>query len=182
LSRAAPRSIADSGRFSGFYTVVVAVQGVHVIEHIIQLIQVYGFDVPSEKAFGLLGYVFNFSGTAEWMHLVFNTAYVLSLYLLVFGLYEMMLAGRVSKRLFRTFLFAGVGLETWHLTEHIVIIYRVIRNPGCPCPGIGDAALNVSDVQLHFVYNTITYAAVVAPFVSLRRSRAKANGRLSETQ
>ena len=161
---------------------VVAVQGVHVIEHIVHLIQVYAFDLPSEKAFGLLGYVFNFSGTAEWMHLVFNLAYLASLYVLVLGLYEMMLEGRVSKRLFRTFLVAGAGLETWHLTEHIVIIYRVIRNPGCPCPGIGDAALNVSDVQLHFVYNTITYAAVVAPLLSLRRSRDKGNSRLSATQ
>ena len=31
------------------------------------------------------------------------------------------------------------------MTEHTVIIANVIRNDGCPCPGIGDRALDVSD-------------------------------------
>jgi hypothetical protein len=31
-----------------------------------------------------------------------------------------------------------------------VIISRVIANGGCPCPGIGDAALSISDTVLHF--------------------------------
>lgn len=170
-TRPRARSITARPRFLTFYATVAAIQGVHVVEHIVQLVQVYVFDVPSERAFGLLGYVFNFSGTAEWMHLVFNLAYLVSLYVLVVAVYELFVAGTVPRWAYRTFLIGGVGLESWHMTEHFVIIYHVLRNDGCPCPGIGDRALNVSDIQLHFVYNTITYAAVVVPFVYMQRAR-----------
>ena len=61
--------------FFRFYAAVVVVQGVHVIEHVIQLVQVYVFGVPDDDALGLLGYVFAFQGTEEWLHLVFNAAY-----------------------------------------------------------------------------------------------------------
>jgi hypothetical protein len=148
---------------------VLAVQGVHVIEHVLQLVQVYVFDVPSERAFGLLGYVFNVMGTAEWMHLVFNAAYLLSLYAILLAAHELVGPGHISRRVFGAFAVLGAGLETWHMTEHAVIIANVVRNDGCPCPGIGDRALNVSDVQLHFVYNTLTYGATVALFVAVRR-------------
>ena len=164
-----PRPIAATSGLMKFYAIVAAVQGVHVIEHIVQLIQVYGFGVASERAFGLLGYIFNFSGTAEWMHLVFNAAYLATIYVLFVRLYELYEIGQIARWKFWTFAIGGAGLESWHMTEHIVIIYHVIRNHGCPCPGIGDQALNVSDIQLHFVYNTITYIAVVIPFIALRR-------------
>ena len=65
---------------------VVIVQGIHVIEHVIQLLQVFVFGVADDDAFGLLGYVFQFQGTEEWLHLVFNATYLLSLYLLVLPL------------------------------------------------------------------------------------------------
>src|SRR5215207_5840301 len=69
-----------------FYDIVVAVQGVHVFEHVVQLVQVYLLGVPDDDAFGLLGYVFRFQGTEEWLHLVFNLLYALSLWLLLFPL------------------------------------------------------------------------------------------------
>jgi hypothetical protein len=158
-------------RFPQFFGVVLIIQGVHVVEHVLQLLQVYVFDVPSDRAFGLLGYVFNVMGTAEWMHLVFNVAYLLSLYVVLLAAHELLVAGAVSKRVFYSFAVFGAGLETWHMTEHVVIITNVIRNDGCPCPGIGDRALDVSDIQLHFVYNTATYAAVCALFLAVRRWR-----------
>jgi hypothetical protein len=65
---------------------------------------------------------------------------------------------------FTAFLF-GVGLESWHNIEHAVIISNVIRNGGCPCPGIGDVALGISDTVLHFFYNVIAYSATVPAFV-----------------
>ena len=40
-----------------FFVAVVVVQGAHLIEHIIQLLQVEVFGVPEDDAFGLLGYV-----------------------------------------------------------------------------------------------------------------------------
>jgi hypothetical protein len=167
--RATPRQLSASPRFYPFFVGVMAVQGVHVVEHVMQLVQVYAFDVPSERAFGVLGYVFNVMGTAEWMHLVFNAAYLLSLYVILLAAHELLARGDISRRVFAAFAVLGAGLETWHMTEHAVIISNVVRNNGCPCPGIGDQALNVSDVQLHFVYNALTYGATVGLFVAVRR-------------
>ena len=60
--------------------------------------------------------------------------------------------------------------ESWHFVEHIVIIRNAISNGGgCPCPGIGDRALDVTDTQLHFVYNLLAYAGTLAPFPTVRR-------------
>jgi hypothetical protein len=147
-----------------FITAVVAIQGVHVVEHIIQLIQVYLLGVPEDDALGLLGYVFEFQGTEEWLHLVFNVTYLAGLYVLVPVLSRATREYGVPQWAFLTFLFGAVGLETWHVAEHAVIISHVIANQGCPCPGIADAATGLTDTVLHFGYNAATYIGLVVPF------------------
>ena len=149
--------------FFPLFAAVVVIQGFHVIEHIVQLIQVYVFDVPDDDAFGLLGLVFHPNDTEEWLHLGFNSLYVVALYLLVLPLVALVGRG-VPLWGFAVYALAGVGLETWHVIEHIVIISYVVENQGCPCPGIGDRVLGVTDTQLHFVYNAIAYAATVVGF------------------
>jgi hypothetical protein len=149
--------------FRPLFIGVVAVQGIHVVEHIIQLIQVYVLGVPDEKALGLLGYVLQFNGTEEWLHLVFNVTYLSALLLLV-GPLRAFVPKAVPRWAFNVFLF-GVALESWHNVEHAVIISNVIRNGGCPCPGIGDVALGVTDKVLHFFYNAIAYGATVPAFI-----------------
>ena len=67
---------------------------------------------------------------------------------------------------------ASVWVETWHMVEHGVIISHVIANGGCPCPGIGDAALGVSDTVLHLIYNGVAYAGLFLAWVLVRRERA----------
>ena len=168
-----PVRFATWPHFRLLYAVVIGVQTVHVIEHVIQLLQVYAFGVADDDALGLLGYVFQFDGTEEWLHLVFNSLYVASLYLLLLGVIGLWRLGALPW--WSLLLFAGyaVGLESWHMVEHIVIIGNVLRNNGCPCPGIGDRALDVSDTQLHFVYNAIAYAGSLLPartILSRRRS------------
>ena len=164
-----------STRFFRFYAAVVVIQGIHVIEHIIQLVQVAVFHVPDDDALGLLGYFLQLHGTEEWLHFGFNASYLLALCALVLLLYERVQSGVVPTFAFRVFLVAGAGLETWHMTEHIVIIYHAVRNGGgCPCPGIGDRALNISDTYLHFVYNTVAYAGTVTPFWFVYKHRLRA--------
>lgn len=156
-----------------FAAAVVAVQGLHVVEHVIQLAQVNLFGVPDEDALGLLGYVIQFNGTEEWLHLGFNTLYLASLYALVVPFWR--LTPRVLPLwAFAVFVAGSVWLESWHVVEHAVIISRVIANGGCPCPGIGDAALGVSDTTLHFVYNVVAYAGVVMAFAYAARARRAA--------
>ncbi|MFN0029925.1 MAG: hypothetical protein ACKV2O_22455 [Acidimicrobiales bacterium] len=169
-SHCQPLNVAEPSTLYRFFVAVVVVQGVHLIEHIIQLLQVEVFDVPEDDAFGLLGYVVNFNDTEEWLHLGFNLAFVLSLCVVALGMHHLTPAGSRSlpRAAWYSFVIGGVGLESWHITEHVVIITNVIRNSGCPCPGIGDRALNVSDTRLHLGYNLIAYAATVIGFVAVR--------------
>jgi hypothetical protein len=149
--------------FFTFFAGVMLVQGVHVIEHIIQLIQVFILGVPKDEALGLLGYVYQFKGTAEFLHLGFNASYLLALFLLIVPL-KRRTPHPVPVWALTTFAVGAVALESWHMVEHIVIINHALQNNGCPCPGILDAATGIPDVVLHFFYNAITYAAVVVPF------------------
>jgi hypothetical protein len=163
-----------------FYLAVVAIQGVHVFEHVVQLLQVYLFSVPDDDALALLGYVFQVQGTEEWLHLVFNLLYVGSLYALLFPLRRLHLAGTLPTWALAAFV-GGVLLESWHVVEHLVIIANVLRNSGCPCPGIGDAALGVTDTQLHFAYNLLAYAATLAPLPSVLAAGPQTSGRTSSS-
>ena len=157
-----------------FYVAVAAVQGVHVVEHILQLIQVYLLGVPENDALGLLGYVFAFQGTEEWLHIAFNVSYLISLVIIAWGLVWSRVAGSVVPGLaMAAFLVFGVWLEGWHVIEHLVIISNVIANNGCPCPGILDAQLGVSDTILHFGYNAIAYAATALPLAYVLRHRRR---------
>jgi hypothetical protein len=174
LSASAARRRAI-GAFLTFYATVVVVQGGHVIEHIIQLIQVYVLGIPDDEALGLLGYVFAFQGTEEWLHIVFNLLYWACLVIIAWRL----IAERspvVPRVALWAFLLFGVWLEGWHVIEHVVIISNVVANNGCPCPGILDSQLGVSDTVLHFGYNAIAYAATVLPFVYLLRQVRRPNG------
>lgn len=162
------------GRLLAFYALVVLIQGVHVIEHIIQLVQVYLLGVPDERALGLLGVVFAIQGTEEWLHLVFNSAYLGGLVVIAVGLIRWRVARTaIPGALMIAFLFFGVWLEGWHVLEHLVIISNVVANNGCPCPGILDAQIGLSDTVLHFGYNSIAYAATALPFAYVIRFRRR---------
>jgi hypothetical protein len=167
-------AIGPSQTVFRFMTAVVLIQGIHVGEHLIQLFQVYVFGVPEDDALGLLGYVFAFQGTEEWLHLVFNSLYLLALYVLVLPLWRAM-PTIVPMFAFAAFAFS-VSLETWHMVEHGVIISNVIQNGGCPCPGIGDVALSTTDTILHLIYNTLAYVGLAIAFwfvLDDRRSRTR---------
>ena len=165
-----PRISALSPLAFHFLVIVVVVQGGHVIEHVVQALQVFVFAVPEDDALGLLGYVLQFNGTEEWLHLGFNSLYLLSLYALILPLWRITPAV-LPTWAFAVFVAASVWVETWHMVEHGVIISNVIANGGCPCPGIGDAALGVSDTLLHLFYNGVAYAGVALALVYVLRDR-----------
>jgi hypothetical protein len=155
-----------------FMTAVVAVQGGHVIEHVVQLVQVFLLGVPDADALGLLGYVLQFNGTEEWLHLGYNAFYLVALYALILPLWRITPAV-LPRWGFWFFVAASVWLESWHVIEHGVIIAHVIANGGCPCPGIGDVALGLSDTILHFGYNAIAYAGIAYAYILVLRDRGQ---------
>lgn len=163
---------ALSDRVFWFFTAVVAVQGGHMFEHVVQVLQVYAFGVPDDRALGLLGYLLQFNGTEEWLHLGYNVLYLIALYVLIIPLWRITPAV-LPVGAFWIYLAASVWIESFHMVEHGVIIRNVIANGGCPCPGIGDRALNVSDTVLHFFYNVIAYAGIVLAYGYVLRDRKR---------
>lgn len=151
-----------SGAFRRLFIATVAVQTFHVFEHVVQLFQVFILGIPDDDALGLLGYVLQLQGTEEWLHLVFNAGYLSALALLLVPM-RSLVPYAVPRTAFAAFAFA-VAWEGWHNVEHAVIISNVIANGGCPCPGIGDAVLGITDTVLHFFYNAIAYAATIPAF------------------
>jgi hypothetical protein len=159
-----------------FMTAVVVIQGGHLVEHFVQALQVFVLGVPEDDALGLLGYVLQFNGTEEWLHLGYNTLYLLSLYALILPLWHIT-PEVITKRAFWIFITASVWIESWHMVEHGVIISNVIANGGCPCPGIGDAALGLSDTILHLVYNLVAYIGIAYAYVLILRHRGYGRSR-----
>jgi hypothetical protein len=153
-----------------FMSAVVVIQGGHVVEHIVQLVQVSLLGVPEQEALGLLGYVLQFNGTEEWLHLGYNTLYLLALYALILPLWRIT-PDVIPRSAFIFFITASVWVETWHMVEHGVIISHVIANGGCPCPGIGDTALGLSDTILHFIYNALAYAGLAYAYILVLQDR-----------
>ena len=163
-----PRTVPLGDAAFRFLAVVATVQGAHMVEHVVQLLQVTVFGVPDDDALGLLGHVVQFNGTEEWLHLGYNAVFFVGLWALVVPLRRVL-----PRRAFWTFAVACVWLETWHVVEHSVIISRIIANGGCPCPGIGDAALSISDTVLHFGYNAIATTGLAVTFVHVLRDRQR---------
>jgi hypothetical protein len=165
-------------RLFWFFVGVVVVQSVHMFEHVLQLIQVTVWNVPDAEALGLLGYIFQLQGTEEWLHLFFNLALLTSLWVLL-GPVRAANPSIVPRWGFLVYVIGAVGLETWHEVEHLVIISRVLMNHGCPCPGIGDAALGVTDTVLHFIYNAVVTSAMLVPFWFVIRAHRRTRGLVS---
>ena len=153
-----------------FLAALTVVQGAHMVEHVVQLAQVTVLGVADDDALGLLGYVVQFNGTEEWLHLGYNATFALGLYALILPLWRAIPAG-LPAWAFWVFAAGCVWLETWHMVEHGVIIAGVLEHGGCPCPGIGDAALGVTDTVLHFGYNAIATACLAIVFIHARRRR-----------
>ena len=60
-----------------------------------------------------------------------NVTYLAALYLLLIPLWHLV-PRTVPIWAFWSFAIWSVGLESWHVIEHIVIITNVIRHGGCP--------------------------------------------------
>ena len=86
----------------------------------------------------------------------------------------------VPRWAFLVYVVGAVGLETWHEVEHLVIISRVLMNGGCPCPGIGDAALGITDTVLHFIYNAVVTSAMLVPFWFVVRTQNRRSKEATE--
>lgn len=143
-----------------FFLFLFLTQGGHVLEHLIQMVQIHVLGLPGKQAQGLVGAALNI----EWVHLAWNTWVILAIVALL-------VRYRGNRWLWVAAVFAG-----WHEFEHLFIIWIYIQTgvpgePGLLSQGGAIAGgLPLSRPDLHFLYNLIeTVPLACALTVELRR-------------
>jgi hypothetical protein len=132
---------------------VLLVQGFHVIEHVVVVVQVEALGRPVAQSQGLLGARVDF----EWLHLAYNTTFLATMVLLLgYGLRHR--TGSLASAGPATAVLAGgVAMQSYHVGEHILRIIQYL-NTGCtPCVGlIGQVVLFIWP---HLFFGVFAYTA-----------------------
>lgn len=142
-----------------FYVLVIT-QGGHVVEHVAQMIQIHLLRVPGPHAHGIFGAL-----DIEWVHFIWNSWILVAVVALVIHFPR------------NPWLWATLILAGWHEAEHMYIIgvYLATGQPGTPGllarGGLINGGLSLRRPDLHFLYNLVETAPLVAAFIyQLRRT------------
>jgi hypothetical protein len=134
----------------------VVLQGFHEIEHIVQVVQRYWLGIKDGA--GVLGSVFDL----EPVHLAYNLTFL--------GLLALAYAGgrrdgAIPRRRGLVLALLGLALvgQAYHSLEHVVKIVQFLETGRNGTPGILGQWVPV--VWLHFAFNTVIYAPVLAAFL-----------------
>jgi hypothetical protein len=140
-----------------FMVVVLA----HWAEHLVQAYQVWVLDLPRPAARGVLGQVFPWLVTSEWLHYAYAIVMLVGLFLLRPGF-----VGAA-----RTWWTVALVIQFWHHIEHLLLLVQAQTHTfffGGAVP-TSVAQLVVPRVELHLFYNSIVFIPmVVAVYRHLR--------------
>jgi hypothetical protein len=170
LSMASPRGLsvaAINGRYhrlalNTFMFIVVA----HLAEHVVQAYQIWVLDRPRPQARGVLGQLFPWLVTSEWLHYGYAILMLAGLLLLRPGF-----VGRA-----RTWWTVALGIQFWHHIEHLLLLIQAQTSTlffGGTVP-TSVAQVFFPRVELHLFYNTIVFIPMmVAVYLHLRPNAAE---------
>ncbi|HEV8568253.1 MAG TPA: hypothetical protein VGQ92_14425 [Actinoplanes sp.] len=165
LSMTSPRGFsvaAINGRFhrvalNAFMAIVLA----HWAEHVVQAYQVWVLDRPRPAARGVLGQIFPWLVTSEWLHYGYAIVMLVGLFLLRPGF-----VGRA-----RIWWTVALVIQFWHHIEHLLLLIQAQTHTfffGGTVP-TSVAQVIVPRVELHLFYNSIVFIPmVVAVYLHLR--------------
>lgn len=117
----------------------------HLLEHILQIVEIYVLNIPRTYAMGLIGIVFPFLMKNEGLHLGFAVYQVI-------GSIYIKEKYRIKSKLWEY----GIYLSIFHLTEHISLFilanYMGISSPKT----LIQEYFNIGRAELHLLYNLIS--------------------------
>lgn len=142
--------------FRTIFMATVVIQSLHMVEHIAQVIQKFG--LGWKEAHGIIGVL-----DLEWVHFIYNTALLITLYILFFKYSRLLKAG--GNVLYGIFV-ADVVLQSYHVIEHLVKINQHLQTGQQGTPGILGNFVN--PILFHFWMNLAVLALITIPFVGLR--------------
>ncbi|MGQ0623212.1 MAG: hypothetical protein ACT4PP_00915 [Sporichthyaceae bacterium] len=133
----------------------------HWVEHAVQAIQIWVFDVPRAQARGALGEPFPSLVTSEWLHYSYALAMLIGLFLLRPGF----------QGAARRWWTAALALQFWHHIEHLLLLVQRLTGhnlDGEPVP-TSLAQLFFLRFELHMFYNSVvTIPMVIAMWLYIR--------------
>jgi hypothetical protein len=138
-----------------FVSIAVAIQLLHMLEHVSQVIQTFIQNSPS--AHGLLGQ----SVAIEPLHFIYNISY-LGLLALVWLRFRNNTAMRKTMKLAYGLVTFVLVFQSWHFVEHTVKLEQHFIDGCITCPGI--LGHSISLPILHFAYNLIVLIPLVVVF------------------
>jgi hypothetical protein len=147
---------ADAARARVLFLAVVLFQGVHELEHVVQVVQAFVFNVRG--AAGLLGSVFGL----EPVHFAYNALF-LTLVGVAFASFGVRRRVGVARPVGVAVLLGfALGLQSYHVVEHLAKIEQYLSSGVNGVPGLLGAYFN--PIWLHFWLNTVAYVPCVAAF------------------
>lgn len=158
IARRRVRTAAGAARLYGdgaigFVAAAVGVQAFHMLEHLVQVWQVYVID--AEIRAGLLGQAVD----TEWVHFAYNLAVVAFAVWLAIVVSRGRFGVAASSGWSLAFLATAAVIQTYHFAEHVAKIVQHEALALDPAPGIvGD---DVGLVWFHFSINLAVFAALI---------------------
>jgi hypothetical protein len=138
----------------------------HWAEHVMQAVQIWGMGWKAPEAKGVLGLVFPWLVTSEWLHYGYALIMLAALIVLRHGF-----TGPA-----RSWWNLAVGIQAWHHIEHLLLLVQAITGSIFFGGVVPTSVLQVffPRVELHLFYNAIvTFTMIVAVVLHGRRTRSQ---------
>lgn len=123
----------------------------HIMEHVLQVVQIFLWGWPRSRALGALGLVWPWLVRSEWLHYWYALVILVGLIVL-----RPILAGRA-----RSWWDLALGIQLWHHFEHALLLGQVLADKNLFGATVPTSVLQLffPRVELHLAYN----AAVLIP-------------------
>jgi hypothetical protein len=144
-----------------FLLIVVA----HWAEHLVQAYQIWVLGRPRPAAQGVLGQLFPWLVTSEWLHYWYALAMLAALFLLRPGF-----VGQA-----RTWWTIALAIQFWHHIEHLLLLIQAQTGTyffGASVP-TSVAQVFFARVELHLFYNSVVFIPMMIAVYLHRRPNAR---------
>lgn len=134
-------------------TVFMVIVLAHWAEHVVQAYQVWALDRPRPQARGVLGQLFPWLVSSEWLHYWYAIVMLAGLFLLRPGF-----VGRA-----RVWWTVALVIQFWHHIEHLLLLIQAQTHTfffGGSVP-TSVAQVVIPRVELHLFYNSIVFIPMV---------------------
>lgn len=155
--------------FAALVTFGVVVSA-HLVEHLVQAVQIWALGWTRPEAGGVLGLAFPWLITSEWLHFGYAVVMIVGLALLLPGF-----AGQA-----RTWWRISLWIQAWHFFEHLLLFVQAqagVNLLGRPMP-TSIVQVFLPRVELHLFYNAVVMipmAVALAYHLYPRRSERAAS-------